>query len=342
MDWARKAVPLSSSQEGRTTHQRLSSSPDDTDKEEDPAEALTVDNINTEMSTKKDGELEVREDSAGKRKKQHKKKKRKQHENSKKPLIQAKEEEKTESEEENQAPEGGEETTQPLEGDIDKLARQKKKEVKQTKNKDEKKKKESSKDKKKKSRKEDSQNKMAIETEEDAKPKPPKPSFIKKLAPDHVKWRLPSPRDKDKAKQRRKAKIEQLRLNYPHRYASRHEPKREDFWNRTPWPWLDHLLYVLVMRLSLFKSFISLITLHGLFVCACAVGSTYFCHHFGIHTDQPLSLLSAGIVFPISFGIGYTMSRREQCLNAMASLKCSAISLYYMHRDWDSEATYTA
>jgi hypothetical protein len=42
----------------------------------------------------------------------------------------------------------------------------------------------------------------------------------------------------------------------------------------------------------------------------------------------------AGITFPLIFNIQQAFTRREKALTLNANLKASAVSLYFMHRDW--------
>jgi len=49
---------------------------------------------------------------------------------------------------------------------------------------------------------------------------------------------------------------------------------------------------------------------------------------------MPLTLLTVGVIFPISFMIQYSVGRRERVLLDVASLKASVISLYVLAREW--------
>lgn len=44
------------------------------------------------------------------------------------------------------------------------------------------------------------------------------------------------------------------------------------------------------------------------------------------------SFLAIGAAFPLSFGINVGFSRREKALAALASIKSSVVSLYWIHR----------
>jgi hypothetical protein len=62
----------------------------------------------------------------------------------------------------------------------------------------------------------------------------------------------------------------------------------------------------------------------------------FFClfYYLELGVDMPIGLISVSLVFPISFGISYTTNRREAALKEMASIKASAISLFYCARNW--------
>ncbi|KAL6055588.1 hypothetical protein QOT17_016647 [Balamuthia mandrillaris] len=127
------------------------------------------------------------------------------------------------------------------------------------------------------------------------------------------------------------------RFNYPHRYSKRHEPRREDWYGRTFSRRLDDFLFRLVLRFSLTLSFLSLLSVTGLLITLAAVGSALLFHYLELDTEMPLTFISVGIVFPISFGINFSLNRRERALLQMASLKSSAISLYQFYRQWALE-----
>ncbi|KAL6041730.1 hypothetical protein QOT17_024801 [Balamuthia mandrillaris] len=127
------------------------------------------------------------------------------------------------------------------------------------------------------------------------------------------------------------------RFNYPHRYSKRHEPRREDWYGRTFSRRLDDFLFRLVLRFSLTLSFLSLLSVTGLLITLAAVGSALLFHYLELDSEMPLTFISVGIVFPISFGINFSLNRRERALLQMASLKSSAISLYQFYRQWALE-----
>ncbi|WIA29367.1 hypothetical protein OEZ86_011872 [Tetradesmus obliquus] len=55
-----------------------------------------------------------------------------------------------------------------------------------------------------------------------------------------------------------------------------------------------------------------------------------------------LTLVSTGITFPLIFNIQQAFTRREKALTLIANLKASAVSLYFMHRDWAQDENFPA
>ena len=72
-------------------------------------------------------------------------------------------------------------------------------------------------------------------------------------------------------------------------------------------------------------------------VISIACIATYLCLHFDVVLDLPTALIGIAIVFPIVFSINAAYRRREEALGYFASLKASAVSLFYAHRDWIPE-----
>jgi len=126
----------------------------------------------------------------------------------------------------------------------------------------------------------------------------------------------------------RKKALEQL---YPHRYIHRHEPLLEDYLGKS----CMQTRYVVKSNLYLMNSFFSLADFSSIFILVMSVGATLFCIHFDIASDLGnISLLATGILFPISFTIGYLHNRRERVLLDFADLKASMVALYQLHREW--------
>jgi len=70
-----------------------------------------------------------------------------------------------------------------------------------------------------------------------------------------------------------------------------------------------------------------------LVTCLSVVG-TVVCYYKNWTFDLPSNLIAAGIVFPISFSIQFSLNRRERVLLDIASLKASAIALYSLSKEW--------
>jgi hypothetical protein len=82
--------------------------------------------------------------------------------------------------------------------------------------------------------------------------------------------------------------------------------------------------------LNLFRIF----DLHVLIVAALTVGATWLCMHAGIQSDLPFELIAIAVVFPTAFSIAAAHKRREEALEALASIRAGIVGIYYAHRDW--------
>lgn len=91
-----------------------------------------------------------------------------------------------------------------------------------------------------------------------------------------------------------------------------------------------------------FAALLFLFNLHVVILSVCSCIAVYLCSkkYWNINFKVDTSFLALGTAFPLSFGINVGFQRRERALLALASLKSSCISLYWMHRDWDATATY--
>jgi len=114
---------------------------------------------------------------------------------------------------------------------------------------------------------------------------------------------------------------------YPSRYVGRHEPRSTDY--RSPWRFeLDTIVY-------LCKNYVLLcLNVQTFLTMGLALGFYFLFYFLELGIDMPLSLIAVSLVFPISFGISYTANRREAALKEVASIKASAISLFYCARNW--------
>lgn len=70
-----------------------------------------------------------------------------------------------------------------------------------------------------------------------------------------------------------------------------------------------------------------------------SVGATVLFLHFNVFTDLPLTLLTIGIIFPASFGIGNNFNRREFTIREVGILKAIALSLFFGARDWPAPSS---
>lgn len=106
----------------------------------------------------------------------------------------------------------------------------------------------------------------------------------------------------DLDRHRRMRKFEMVKYNYPHRYEHRHEPKPEDYSHITPSKFINGNIYTLAIRLNLLWSFAHLITPHGIVVMALTMACTWLCWYKEWQSDAPITVISASIIFPVSFG----------------------------------------
>jgi hypothetical protein len=100
--------------------------------------------------------------------------------------------------------------------------------------------------------------------------------------------------------------------------------------------WLAILTYWTSLRVAVAH----LITFETIVVSAVSAGSVVFFSLVEPQSSEPLvanislTFISFIIVFPITANIGYAFVRREQALQAVASIKSYVISIYFAHRDW--------
>lgn len=69
-------------------------------------------------------------------------------------------------------------------------------------------------------------------------------------------------------------------------------------------------------------------------VAVLSVAATWLCMRYGVKADLPFELIAIAVVFPTAFAIGAAHKRREEALEALASIRASIVSIYYAHRDW--------
>jgi hypothetical protein len=85
------------------------------------------------------------------------------------------------------------------------------------------------------------------------------------------------------------------------------------------------------------KSFWSLariIDLKSLLISGLAVAATWWCLHYRILGEFPLTLIATAIVFPLVFSISTAYRRREKALEDYGTIKAHGRALHYAARDW--------
>lgn len=98
------------------------------------------------------------------------------------------------------------------------------------------------------------------------------------------------------------------------------------------------LQYRVAEMLFLLRSYASItITPNVCIVTTLAVLGTFLCDRYNLHADLPVSLLATSIIFPFSFGIGFTFNRRHNALIDMADLKTASMGLYLSIREWTAD-----
>jgi len=122
---------------------------------------------------------------------------------------------------------------------------------------------------------------------------------------------------------------EALHLGYPHRYTKLHEPSLEDFSNRT-WQ------YEIRNGIYLFRMALATLDWSSFLVLMWGLGWTFILIRYSWYTEEPLTFLALGTIFPIIFGVDFSANRRENMLLDIAALKSDFMGLYLIYRDWES------
>jgi predicted membrane chloride channel (bestrophin family) len=86
--------------------------------------------------------------------------------------------------------------------------------------------------------------------------------------------------------------------------------------------------------MDVIKNFLRLLNLQTAIIILLSLLATYFCVLFDLAIELPTGLIGIAIVFPIVFSINAAYRRREEALQAFASLKAHAVAIFYAHRDW--------
>ena len=87
------------------------------------------------------------------------------------------------------------------------------------------------------------------------------------------------------------------------------------------------------------KQFSKIIDYQTWLVTLLALVVVYLCRQFGFLVDLPTTLIGIAVVFPLVFSINSAYKRREDALQAFASLKAHGVALFFAHREWPEDET---
>ncbi|WP_420630457.1 bestrophin family ion channel [Candidatus Leptofilum sp.] len=73
-------------------------------------------------------------------------------------------------------------------------------------------------------------------------------------------------------------------------------------------------------------------------VTGLAMAVVFVCRQIDFLVDLPTTLIGIAVVFPLVFSINSAYRRREDALQAFASLKAHGVALLFAHREWPTEA----
>ncbi len=82
-----------------------------------------------------------------------------------------------------------------------------------------------------------------------------------------------------------------------------------------------------------------IINLKSIIIAALAILSTWFCLHYNVKADFPLTIISTAVIFPIVFSIGHAYKRRENALKEYGNIKALGRAIYFAARDWHPHET---
>ena len=85
------------------------------------------------------------------------------------------------------------------------------------------------------------------------------------------------------------------------------------------------------------KQFSKIVDSHTLIVTALALVVVFLCRQLDFLVDLPTTLIGIAVVFPLVFSINSAYKRREDALQAFASLKANGVALVFAHREWPEE-----
>eukprot|EP00386_Alphamonas_edax_P015991 GDKI01048893.1.p1 GENE.GDKI01048893.1~~GDKI01048893.1.p1 ORF type:complete len:577 (-),score=146.76 GDKI01048893.1:131-1861(-) len=107
--------------------------------------------------------------------------------------------------------------------------------------------------------------------------------------------------------------------------------------NETAPKWVQHawLRFWNAIKRNL-MAFFFLLNIHSLTLLACSCVAVWGCLEFNLNWRFKVdtSFLAIAIVFPLSFGINQSFSRRESALRSMAMIKSTCASMFWGYRDW--------
>lgn len=90
--------------------------------------------------------------------------------------------------------------------------------------------------------------------------------------------------------------------------------------------------------LQTIKQFSRIVDYHTALVTGLAMLVVFLCRQLDFLVDLPTTLIGIAVVFPLVFSINSAYKRREDALQAFASLKAHGVALVLAHRDWPDEA----
>lgn len=85
------------------------------------------------------------------------------------------------------------------------------------------------------------------------------------------------------------------------------------------------------------KQFSKIIDYHTWLVTLLALVVVFLCRQLGFLVDLPTTLIGIAVVFPLVFSINSAYKRREDALQAFASLKAHGVALVFAHREWPDD-----
>lgn len=87
------------------------------------------------------------------------------------------------------------------------------------------------------------------------------------------------------------------------------------------------------------KQFSKIVDYHTGLVTVLSLVVVFLCRQFGFLVDLPTTLIGIAVVFPLVFSINSAYKRREDALQAFASLKGHGVALLFAHREWPEDET---